>query len=1298
MSTHLSPAAQFAAAAEAEARALLLAESVSAAVTISEDDVAPADEDVPVPFLAICPAAPPGYVAPEFPPVSEAMEEEVEGHPKATICVCPPAPPAYVRPGFPGDAVSDDVVDATASDENVARQVSAAAMFENAAAVDSAVGSDDDGSSDAAVASVEVRRSKVVDLNDQELFPALGGSTAKAPIAWGSKALPRATGALQQGKQQQRATEVVDLLMMQEAVGAAVLKIMERTGARIDVSHNAVLATSTYVISGAVDAVGRAKREVVAKLSPRVTQVVAVPAEARAAVVGVRGRGLQAIQAKTGAVLAVGAESFDAGDSFATVDVSVSGDALGVAAAVAMVEAAADKRTTRRVAFEAVARDAHALLVGKGGAGLRALQDAHSGVTLRIPGPLDAGAVGVAGERPAVQAACAHIREMSNALMGASQVVSVAVAKRQHRFVVGERGSGLRDIALATGCSVSVPPPRAASEQISVRGAPADVGQAVQMVLERAASLAVDTFDPAQAAGAYGRPLLYAQRALRYFHDRARLRRIESEHGAVLRVAAPAAVAAATDPAQLVIEITAPTPAAVAGARAGLAALFAAFPPHHFNGMDVEPHQAAALAESVGRLQAQRSVYALLAPEGGVLVVYEGFNPDVDRIADAAERERKTRDLLRLTLEEFRATLAAADPPVALVAQVPVAQQPAMAAAQEPLLRAAGAAEGASRVVLRFGSVATAQAEPLNSRVTPRKDDALAPESVEVRGPADAAARVVAEIERRVAQAAAALALRSFRADVAVPQGLVARVVGRGGETLKKLRAGRDVNIDVADASVRITGTRSDVDAVSAEISALVERLADECAETIVVAAELHRALIGSGGKFVRRLGDKYHVRIQFPKADSAEEAEPLGADQIRIRGGRAGVESAKAELLELAAYEIEHGHTVKFSVPADCLPHVVGRAGSRISEIKDASDTRIDLGESTGGQAVDVTIVGTRAGVAQARAAIEAVVAEQQAQADDVVVVAHCHHRFLIGAAGARVRELVTQAGGDPDAATGAGSCRVQFPRAGSADADSVRLKGDRVVVAAVRARIEELVAERERQVTVAVNIPATQHAFVIGRGGAHLKQLQDAHSVEINFPRRGGSDADVRITGLPDNCAAASAALLALVRDEAKVVVALAQHQRLGGRTSALWRRVRADFGVQVDAAHVDRAPPKPAFDENAADDVVFLPLALDGLTAEWILRGEASKLPAALEAVNKALAESVESVDARVRVDPRSHRHIIGKQGAMIAKIRDATTCDVAVPARGSESPWVSVTGPRNEVERAIDMINDAIEERA
>ncbi|KAJ2881623.1 hypothetical protein IWW38_005773, partial [Coemansia aciculifera] len=378
MSSHLSPAAQFAAAAAAEAKA------AAEARALNESSVDASS--VPPPFLAVCPPAPPGYVAPEFmagdgPPMNEPF-----------LCICPPAPPGHVAPDFSQGITAVDVV-----------------VSENAVgAADSAVGSDDGHSNNNAAS--------VIDLADEDLFPALGqpkpaSSQAGKAAAWGGGGVAALAKAKPQGPK--RATEVVDLPMMQEAVGAAVLKIMERSGARIDVSHNRVLQTSTYVISGSADAVSKAKREVVSKLSPRVTKVVAVPAEARSAVVGVRGRGLQAIQAKTGAALSASSEGFDAGDAFATAEISVTGDSAAVAAAVALVEAAADTKTTRRVAGVVVARDAHALLVGKGGAGLRALQAAHPGVALRIPGPLDAAgqAIGVAGERSAVAAASAAIRD-----------------------------------------------------------------------------------------------------------------------------------------------------------------------------------------------------------------------------------------------------------------------------------------------------------------------------------------------------------------------------------------------------------------------------------------------------------------------------------------------------------------------------------------------------------------------------------------------------------------------------------------------------------------------------------------------------------------------------------------------------------------------------------------------------------------------------------------------------------------------------------------------------------------------
>ncbi|KAJ1952686.1 hypothetical protein GGI12_006185, partial [Dipsacomyces acuminosporus] len=354
---------------------------------------------------------------------------------------------------------------------------------------------------------------------------------------------------------------------------------------------------------------------------------------------------------------------------------------------------------------------------------------------------------------------------------------------------------------------------------------------------------------------------------------------------------------------------------------------------------------------------------------------------------------------------------------------------------------------------------------------------------------------------------------------------------------IKRIRAERDINIDIVDnttgapGTVKLQGTAEDIAAVKAEILEFVERMADQTSEIISAAANIHRSLIGTGGRYVKRLEEKYGVRIQFPSSrreadDDASAA--LKPDQIRIRGGRKGVEGAKAELLELAAYEVEHNHTVKFSVPVAYLPHIVGKAGSTINEIKDESETRIDFADAKDGETeVEATIIGTRAGVKLAREAIEAIVAEQASQVDIVLHVPAKHHRFLIGAGGGRVRELVTQAGGDPEAMSGPRSCRVQFPRA-SENTDEVKLKGDKEIVEKVKAHIEELVAERERMTTVVISIPVSQHAFIIGRGGAHLKQLQDEHSVEIHFQSkhaRGSAAEDpsaVRITGLPENCEA--------------------------------------------------------------------------------------------------------------------------------------------------------------------------------
>ncbi|KAJ2660768.1 hypothetical protein IWW48_002751 [Coemansia sp. RSA 1200] len=1284
-----------------------------------------------------------------------------------------PAPVAADTTVAPGKSAADEF------------HMSAAAVFESAvdSAVSSAFGDTDDGAaseinkrkSKKGSVATESKPSKPIDLADEELFPSLSSTAPPraASASWGARsttaaaAAPASDGARpgqagtpgpQSMAQQLRlsnTTEIIDLPMMQDSVADTARKIMERTKTRIEISHNKVLKTSTYLVTGKPENVARAKREVCAKLSPRVTKVVQIPAAARAQVVGVRGRNLQTIQTQTGTVIALPKTSSmqngsDDDDVFALVDVSVTGDSAGVRAAIAKIEEIVDKRTTKRaLKLGDIPREAFALLVGKNGETLQVFQQAHPGVQLRIPGPLALGdaAICVAGERSAVQAAAADLQTAARTLLDKAQTVTVAIPKRQHQFIVGDGGQTLGEIMRASGCHIGVPPPRSASDQVTVRGPESSLVQALGLVMAKANSTVVEAVDPT-AIHAYARPLLYVQRALQYFHSRNRFRRIESEHGVVVRAPpASAAAAPAATPASVHIEVQGKDARAVAAARDAVVALFAAFPPYHFNSIDVEPHLHPLLAGRDGtntaRLQTARSVCTLFPGDAAakapaphaVLVVYEGFNPDIDRIADAGAREAATRDLLRKTLEEFRTAIQSDDSHATRVARVPPALQVVLARAPElaKLLEAADARDA----VVRFGAAALAQeqaqAAPESTRTAMPLSAQLDDDAVEVKGLARSVDAVVEALAARVRDHEEQQRLRSFSTEVTVPQSQLARVIGRGGENIRRLRTAHDVTVDVTDGAgvgvVRIGGTREGVGAAAAELQALVERLADQTADTVAVPAAIHRALIGAGGRYVKKLEDKYTVRIQFPSArrdvsaGADDDAPALGPDEIRIRGGRASVDAAKSELLELAAYEAEHNHTARFSVPADCLPHIVGRAGASINEIKDDSDTRISFGDPRDGT-VEATIVGTRGGVRSAREAIEAVVAQHAAQADAVVHVPSRHHRFLIGSQGARVRELVRAAGGDPDATTGALACRVQFPRA-SENSDEIRLRGDRAVVDSLRQRIEQLVAERERMTTVVVSIPVSQHAFIIGRGGSGLKQLQDDHGVEIHFRSKGPARADsatgdseasaasaVRITGLPENCEACRTAMLALVRDEARLTVPLAAHQRLGGRTGSLWRQVRSEFDVQVDAARVDKAPARRVGDSAAggdddtadgadadADDVVFRDSAarLAGLSAEWVLRGEKSKLAGALDLINAHIstAGATALVEARVRVEQRFHRLVIGKQGANIAHIRDASGCEISVPKRGSSSLWIGVTGDRAGAERAVALIRESIE---
>lgn len=130
--------------------------------------------------------------------------------------------------------------------------------------------------------------------------------------------------------------------------------------------------------------------------------------------------------------------------------------------------------------------------------------------------------------------------------------------------------------------------------------------------------------------------------------------------------------------------------------------------------------------------------------------------------------------------------------------------------------------------------------------------------------------------------------------------------------------------------------------------------------------------MIGSGGKYAIRLEEKYGVKLSFPR--DKEGSKP---DEVSIRGGRKGVASAKAELLEAAAFETESRQTLTFTVPTKAVASIVGKSGATINGIKDETGAQIDIDKNGEDGKTRVTVKGDKKAITAAKAAVLAV-AEQ--------------------------------------------------------------------------------------------------------------------------------------------------------------------------------------------------------------------------------------------------------------------------------------------------------------------------------
>ena len=572
------------------------------------------------------------------------------------------------------------------------------------------------------------------------------------------------------------------------------------------------------------------------------------------------------------------------------------------------------------------------------------------------------------------------------------------------------------------------------------------------------------------------------------------------------------------------------------------------------------------------------------------------------------------------------------------------------------------------------------------------------------------------------------------------PQKYANFLIGKRGENINKYREEFDVDIQVKDGTVVITGPRAKAEAAKSKILALAKKLEDESTHVLKIDPRFHRELVGPKGNQVNRLQERYNVRVQFPRhvpaagdekalADDASEASGpkrrpnQGPDEVVIRGPSRGADAARDELLSLLQWTKDNSHSSTVSVAQRQLPSLIGQGGQELESIQLATGAKIDVpGKDTADASgrVQVQIKGTKKHVEEAKKVIEGKVKVFDDSITRTVDVDRKYHSAIIGSGGANIRNIVVAAGGSDDRRDLART--VRFPKQDSPD-NAIRVEGHKALVDKIVTAIQAFGAQKEGQTTEVIEVAPEKHRVLIGRGGESRRALESQFNIGLDIPKlsaQGPERSQVKVTGQPEHVRSAKLHIMELTKDqEGETIQVPRKYHHVISDNGQFFRRLRNDHKVTVDHGG-SKPPPRPSASLSTPKaNGISMPLITDdqsdthswelvdaansGATEEgdmpWILRGDPDNIAKARSMLEKALEQAQsresESIGYLVLPDPKTYRFIIGQGGAQINTIRRQTGCRITVPRDQVSGSKIEIVGSKEGVEEARDIILDVVQ---
>ena len=733
-------------------------------------------------------------------------------------------------------------------------------------------------------------------------------------------------------------------------------------------------------------------------------------------------------------------------DDSLTIDVAIEGDAVAAEMARREIEAIVNERTsTVNMRLRDIPPEFYPFLAGPRNSRVSALEDGQqlkidvphyhtwsdqpppqqpsSGMPLFVP--CQNNHIRISGDRLAAQAARADIERQVEELRRQITLAQIPIDRGRHQFVLDQGGAALHDLLEETGCAVILPPASEDTEMLTVTGPQDRLESGMDRVMNLAMSMQMSGVDIARdiARRHANAPLgaeAHARALTTYLQQRKAVEQLERQYDA--RIILPSSADGASN-----WEIYSRDGTNGLRARSDIMNMIGAHPPSRLRHVDIDPffhqhihrHGAQHLRDQFGVHLVDSKDYTS-SPH--MIMVYEGPG-------DAEQYQLPKQQPSPQEIEDFTRNLVQAQEHILGLIQ---GHEEIGAASVEvpPKYRdkvrkfihreQQDLPQTEAPVQLTFDATNSMNSERPLSQGSMNVNSF--PSQCTIRGPCSTVEALAEKIATFVEQEKQDELERGHVTTFDFPQKFANYLIGKKGENINKYREEFDVDIQVKDGKVNITGPKAKAEIAKSRILTLGKKLEDEATHILKIKPQYHKDMIGLRGSQVNQLQNKYNVRVQFPhtaqgdddrsvvddlsEAGSTRARRPnQGPDEVIVRGPKKGADEARDELLSLLQWTMDNSHQSTVSVAQAQLPSLIGQGGREMESVRLSTGAQIDVPGSRGtadpSGRVQIQLKGTKKQVDDAQKLLE-----QRAKIFDdsitrAIEIDKKHHKALIGSGG---------------------------------------------------------------------------------------------------------------------------------------------------------------------------------------------------------------------------------------------------------------------------------------------------------